>query len=397
MKRLVLLLALAALSGSCKKGAANLCTADVKCAAGFLCDAATGACRCGSDAACAQAEECNAAGFCQPRLRCTSTADCQKDSLCDSVSGSCIPNQTCTLDVQCAQGQVCDPGSFTCVPGCRHAGDCPLGNVCRPCAPGAPQGQCPTGNQCELGPCDTQLSCPYGDYCLPATGGDTVCAPDPRHRPFCEPCARQAGSPLYCPGGNANYCLIDTSKPLFQAFYCGIDCADRGQAECPNGYQCRDVRIVTAQNCDPKNGLAACPAGMVTCNPGKNHPPPGGVGIVNDDCDGAGLIGAVCNPSGRCAAQCTGTGEAGIQAFCSCIKDDDCPQDACDSATRACSISGKPCIVGRVPDECQSTHKIFCVKVADPRLGAIGYCRIGQNCAPADGFTCDALRSGAGH
>jgi hypothetical protein len=188
--------------------------------------------------------------------------------------------------------------------------------------------------------------------------------------------------------------LIDTSKPLGQAFYCGVDCSE-GQ-DCPNGYRCRDVRIVTAQNCDPKAGLSACPSGNVACDPGKNHARADGrPGIVNDDCEAAQppLIGAVCDPrTGHCARQCTGTGEAGIQAFCSCMQDEDCPQDACDSATRACAISGKPCIVGRVPDQCQSTNRIFCVKVADPRLGDIGYCRIGQNCAPSDGFTCDTLK-----
>jgi hypothetical protein len=390
------LLALVALA-ACKQGAPNLCSSDLHCAAGFVCNPATGACGCGSDAACAQTEQCNAAGFCQPKLRCTSSADCSSDSICDSPSGACISSQTCTIDVQCKLGNVCDTTDFSCEPGCRATGDCPLGMVCRPCPAGTPADQCRTGQQCVLGPCDTQLSCPYGDFCLPDSTGETFCTPDPQHRPFCDACARQPGSPLYCPGGNANYCLIDTSKAFGQAFYCGIDCS-AGQA-CPNGYQCRDVRIVTAQNCDPQQALAACPSTMnVPCDPAKNHPRTDGQpGIMNDDCEAVTppLVGSVCNPkTNTCAAQCTGTGEAGVQSFCSCIRDSDCPQDVCDSATRACSISGKPCIVGNVPDDCQSTNRIFCVKVADPRLGPIGYCRIGQNCAPAEGFTCDRLRSG---
>ena len=396
----VLLAVVAALSAAgCKKGAASLCTADVKCAPGFSCDANTGRCACANDASCAADETCNAAGFCQPKLRCASTADCAVDSICDSKTGSCIPAETCTTDVQCKQGQVCQP-DFTCTNGCRATGDCPIGMVCRDCAPGTAAADCPVGKQCVLGPCDSQLSCPYGDYCVPDTTGEKVCTPDSQHRPFCEPCARTAGSPYYCANSPANYCLIDTSKPLGQASYCGVDCS-AGQA-CPNGYQCRDVRIVTAQNCKPEQGLSACtflsrstPA--VTCDPAKNHARTDGLaGTVNDDCEAAQppLVGAVCDPQTRkCSAQCTGTGEAGVQAFCSCIEDSDCPTDQCDSSTRACTVSGRPCIVGRVPDDCQSTNRIFCVKATDPRLGPVGYCRIGQNCAPAEGFTCATLRS----
>jgi hypothetical protein len=32
--------------------------------------------------------------------------------------------------------------------------------------------------------------------------------------------------------------------------------------------------------------------------------------------------------------------------------------------------------------------------VLDPRLGEVGFCRIGQNCAPAPGYTCTVLRGG---
>jgi hypothetical protein len=270
--------------------------------------------------------------------------------------------------------------------------------VCRPCAAGTPPSQCPTGNRCVRGHCSSQLTCRYGETCSPdPTGTDRICTPDDRG-PFCQPCVRQAGSSSYCPDpagyGNGNYCLIDTSVPLGQAFYCGVDCT-AGQ-ECPNGYRCRDVRIVTAANCDPKSGLSACnshPAG-VACDPAKTHAGSAG-GVVNDDCESAlpPLVGAVCDPQTRqCVPQCLGTGETGIQAFCSCVQDKDCPPDACDSTTRACVISGRPCIVGQTPDECQSTHAIRCVKVQDPRLGSVGYCRLGQNCAPAEGYTCSVLR-----
>jgi hypothetical protein len=380
------------LCAACKKSQ-NLCTSDTQCKSGFFCDPSTGACRCQSDATCGAASMCNAAGFCQPRLRCDSTADCADGSICDTVSGVCIPQGACSsLDVQCKAGQVCK--DFSCVPGCAHNGDCPApADVCRACPAGTPASACPTGSRCVRGHCDSQLTCHYGDLCAPDGTGDKVCTPDARG-PYCQPCARTAGTAWYCEGPG-NYCLIDASRPLGQAFYCGVNCvpATPGGPDlpCPFGYTCRDVRIVRAQNCDPNAGLSACAAvaSGVNCDPAKNHAGTAG-GIVNDDCDNASLIGAVCDPNSRkCVPQCLGTGETGVQAFCSCLQNSDCPQDSCDSATRACVISGKPCIVGGT--DCDNA--IRCVKSTDPRLGAVGYCRIGRNCAPSQGYTCSTLLS----
>lgn len=395
MRALGALLACAALAlSACKDGGKNLCTGEVQCAPGFSCDPATGACACDSDSACAAAEACNGAGFCQPRLRCDSTADCAKGTICDSPSGVCIPQESCTRDVQCKQGEVCE--GFACVPGCRSAGDCALSHVCRACPAGTPPASCPVGKECVAGLCDSQLSCAYGELCEAPAGGSPdqkVCTKDLRG-PYCEPCVLTPGSRLYCGDTPQSYCLIDASRPLGQASFCGVDCSS-GQ-ECPKGYQCRDVRIVTAQNCLPANGLSACPSPATNppCDPAKNHEGPKG-GTINDDCEAVQppLVGAVCDPkTSRCTPQCLGTGEAGVQAFCSCVQDSDCPQDTCDSATRRCAVSGKPCFVGAVPDECQANQRIFCVKALDARLGEVGYCRIGQNCAPAPGYTCSILR-----
>jgi len=393
-----LLLTALVVAGACTKGATNLCSSDTQCAAGFFCDPATGACRCAGDSSCAAAETCNAAGFCQPRLSCDSTADCADGTICDTVSGVCIEAGSCsTLDVQCAAGQVCK--DFACVPGCRHDGDCAApSDVCRPCPAGTSASDCPTGSLCVRGKCDTQLTCHYGDLCSPDGTGDTVCTADTRG-PYCQTCTRSAGSSYYCSDpitglGNGNYCLIDPSQPLGDAFFCGVDCS-AGQA-CPFGYYCHDVRIVTAVNCDQSAGLSACGPvpGSVPCDPSQNHAGAVG-GIVNDACENAGLVGAVCDPkTSQCVPQCLGTGETGVQAFCSCVEDSDCPPDFCDSSRRACTISGKSCIPGMVPDDCQSIDAIRCVKAQDPRLGNVGYCKIGANCAPDQGYTCSILLSG---
>lgn len=389
MRKLAFILLLAA----CKQGA-NLCTADTQCKPGFSCDQSTGACGCIADSSCATTESCNAAGFCQARLRCDSSSDCTTGNLCDSVSGTCIAQGSCSsLDIQCAAGQVCQGSA--CVPGCRHDGDCPApSDVCSLCPAGTPAAQCPTGNLCVRGQCDTKLTCNYGDLCQPQSATVSVCAADTRG-PFCQPCVEQAGTTTFCPGadgfGHGNYCLIDGSKPLGQSVFCGVDCA-QGQ-ECPYGYVCHDVREVRPQNCDPDAGLSACadlPV-AVACDPAHSHAGAVG-GLVNDDCVAAGLIGAVCDPgSKQCVPQCLGTGETGVQSFCSCTQDSDCPQDQCDSIKRSCVTSGQPCIPGLSPDQCTTLHKIRCAKETDPRLGEVGFCKIGANCAPDQGFTCEIL------
>ena len=383
---------------ACTRGASGLCGSDTQCKAGFVCDPLTGACRCSADSSCGASEMCNAAGFCQPRLRCDGTADCAAGAICDTVSGVCIPAGSCSsLDVQCRAGEVCK--DFACVPGCRHNGDCVAPtDVCRACPAGTPAAQCPTGSLCVRGKCDTQLTCHYGDLCTPDGSGDNVCTPDARG-PYCQPCVRSGGAQTFCADqtghGRANFCLIDTSVPLGQKFYCGVDCmpaAPGGPDQpCPFGYACRDIRIVRAQNCKPDQGFSACNAvpSAAPCDPA--HDRPGAVGgVVNDDCENAvpPLTGAVCDPLKKlCVPQCLSSGETSVQSFCSCLQDSDCPKDTCDSTTHACVISGKSCIVGGA--DCDNA--ILCVKSTDARLGAVGYCRIGRNCAPAQGYTCSVL------
>ena len=401
-------LALAAAAGlpGCKQSQKSLCQGDVQCAPGFSCDPATGRCGCESDSSCNQGEGCNLAGFCQPKLRCDSSADCGDGTFCDSPSGKCIARESCTLDVQCKVAEVCELSSFSCVPGCRQTGDCLLSEVCRACPQGTPGAQCPVGKRCVQGRCDRQSSCRYGEFCLPPAGVPVTdcsaatadCTCQRTTDPYCASCSSRPADPKGSCDGTESYCLIDTSQPLGQSFFCGVNCAE-GQA-CPNGYACRDIRIVTYSKCTLADGLSSCkaPAANPPCDPAKNHAPANGKpGVVNDDCEALQppLVGSVCDPAtSRCSAQCLGTGETSLYGFCSCVQDSDCPQDACSASTRTCQISGKPCFLGASPDECQSTHQIFCVKATDARLGDVGYCRIGQNCAPAPGYTCAVLRTG---
>lgn len=76
------------------------CTADADCAAGEVCNLATGVCEaappagCTSDADCAASEVCNLdTGECEPApTGCTSEEDCDEGYFCDLATGDCVEN-----------------------------------------------------------------------------------------------------------------------------------------------------------------------------------------------------------------------------------------------------------------------------------------------------------------
>ncbi len=73
-----------------------------------------------------------------------------------------------------------------------------------------------------------------------------------------------------------------------------------------------------------------------------------------------------------------------------CVVDADCPRDFCATSGH-CGITGKPCVVGSDgSDPCQ-THPIYCVKYPD-RGKTLGFCKVGRNCAPIEGLSCDDVR-----
>ena len=78
---------------------------------------------------------------------------------------------------------------------------------------------------------------------------------------------------------------------------------------------------------------------------------------------------------GYCGGTCAG-GEGDNIGYCSCVEDNDCFQDTCTGGE--CSISGQACIT---TEDCRPVR---CVEFGESRG-----CLIGQNCAPADGLTCN--------
>lgn len=336
--------------------AGTLCRTEADCADGFVCRDRL--CQCSSDAACEPGEFCNPSGSCQKQIGCTNSFQCPVGFICDLTSGNCIEQDKCTEDVQCPLGRICDPLRFQCVPGCRTVSDCELGDVCE--CPG--ETSCAVGT-CNRGPCAGDAFCRLGEKCLDVDGEGTMrCVRDDRG-PYCEACDNLPGTSS-CPGDPRNFCLIDTSKP-YGSFYCGVTCND--QADCPNGFSCNDVRILTDATC---GGGRTCPfRGPESCE-------------TDSDCPG----GECDQDAKRCRSVCV-MREDGVQGGCTCMVDADCPQEKCEAGV--CSISGRSCDPLQ-PDSCGS---IYCVHIGEAHTGrTLGYCRIGRNCAPRTGITCDMVR-----
>lgn len=346
--------------GSCTHDVLRtLCATNADGPAGFVYDADSGACLCGSDAACTSGERCNRAGRCQARVGCESSLDCPAGTFCDRTSGECLEDEVCTEDIHCPLGEVCDALRYRCVPGCRETGDCPLGGVCR-CTNGSDAG-CRIG-RCEAFSCDDDSFCRYGERCVPGEdpSGPKRCVKDERG-PFCGGCELDPGSFTRCPGAeeDANFCLLDR-KVSFYRTYCGVDCS-QGQA-CPWGFECRNILILTSALCTED---ADCPARGPACASDADCPA--------GRCDAA---------TGRCGGKCS-YNEDSKRGYCTCSSDGECPRDTCDPGSRRCRITRKPCSIDG--DEC--SRAIYCVNMGDRAA-----CLIGKNCAPGEGITCEDVR-----
>ena len=386
-----------------------LCETNLDCPLpGTRCNMETQQCVCATDEACADGEFCNRAGVCQLRTGCGSNLDCASidGAYCDIDSGKCLNgpalmlSSECGLHSHCPYRTLCTEGQ--CVAGCHDDGDCVLGEVCV-------EGQCASGS----GLCSDDDFCGYRQRCE-----NGQCKTD-RRGPYCRGCTfRTALNPEPCDEAR-NFCLINSAETMGHRQFCGVDCS-LGQ-ECPNGYDCNFVVILTedvctfdaqcqcdpqmltfatstcavARPCDPRlpNGMpdsdatACTETGHPQCNTGGGEDAacliPVGESSGNctcatdDDCaDGTCVAGLCCSGTVRPERECR-VGEARVSGFCSCATDDDCPRDSCDPSRGACAITGRPCTPGS--GDC---GPVPCVN---------GGCQIGQNCAPIQGLSCSVV------
>ncbi len=395
------LLALAALLGtSCSDTPKfrSLCSSDQQCIdshdgnPNWACDRKVGDCACTADAACMEQEHCEqrpgGSGKCHPNRSCDWNQDCEGRSFCDTASGFC--RQTgCDVDSQCDLGNVCDRNTKTCMPGCRSHGDCATqGDVCL-CSDGAgnpvacscdettEEGRalCQTG-VCTSDTCADDTFCKYGEICVDPEPGGTLmrCIKDERG-PFCDACELSVGTGQYrCGTKGANFCLQDTTTA--SGSFCGVDCSN--DESCPNGFECRDVRVVFSKD--------AC-SSDAACGPSPSAPTCTEATVTEDCPPGARCV------DGRCASWCA-VSEGGSRGYCGCITDDDCAKQTCGVGGE-CTITGQRCASDA---DCSSgPNAIRCEHVPSSTTGrSIGRCWIGRNCAMEEGITCRDVHDGRG-
>jgi len=351
------------------------CQQDSECgtpASAFKCETRTGVCYCRTDQACPGAQFCNIAGFCQDRAGCETNLDCADSStFCDTASGQCISRGRCSSDLQCVLGEICDTTRSVCVAGCRTNGDCAgtscrCGDVACACTGSTPEELA----RCQIGVCDAQFCanntfCRFGESCgVQPDAGDPVarCYNDynDRLRPYCDNCSFGGGTQI-C-GSGPNYCLVDTRNP--GNYFCGADCSS-GQS-CPRGYSCEDVIVVLTQwACSRSN--PGCPTNpTLPC-------------MTDSDCRrGGSCVKSPGQASGYCGGKCA-VSEGDENGFCTCQVDQDCAQETCSAGE--CSISRRACVTD---NDCRA------IRCVDFQGG--GGCLIGQNCAPADGLSCNDVK-----
>jgi hypothetical protein len=329
-------------------------------------------CVCSGDGACLHEEHCDTIetggdGSCHPDRPCDFNADCPPGQRC-GPDGVCRTG--CLDDLQCALGTVCERITGRCVEGCWNHADCQLREACVCdgaagfCGCADPEGGgCKVG-RCVPGVCPDKTFCDYRELCLPDGEGVPRCVKDERGR-YCDRCTRVPGDEANrCDTPGPDFCLIDTSDPTRRGSFCGVDC-DEGQ-ECPNGFACHDILRLTSQLCSGTSQCAPTPYAP-TCAADADCPP-----------------GSRCTAGGVCAGTCV-IRESASSGYCSCVVDDECPQDTC-GADRRCNITRKPCIPGPA-DPCRGA--IRCVNDGDR-----GYCRVGRNCTPDAGLNCAEIKAG---
>jgi hypothetical protein len=352
--------------------AADGCTKDSQCDEHQFCDRPTGTCKCQDDRGCGENEFCNSQEFCQVRTGCLSNEDCPAadndgvllERICDVKTNQCIPATSCGIDADCTHNNVCSSVLMSCVAGCADNGDCILGWTC-------------VQNECRRDFCITAADCEIGETCIVETG---QCIRDQRG-PFCQPCQNQRTEPPEC-SEHANYCLIDSSSQA--GYFCGVDCF-RGQ-ECPSGYNCSNVIILTQSTC----GGSRCEVGF--CR-GMDAGTP-----CNEDADCDYAL-----PQGTCTkeGQVCRAGEGDVRGHCTCVDDSDCPRDECRDANivefcdnGTCSVSEAAC--SNTADCPQnnlghcliSGHRCYDNQDCDIISCVNGGCLIGANCAPEEGLSC---------
>src|SRR2546423_1604363 len=303
----------------------------------LTCDIADGIWWCDSSPkwgqACNDGNACTTGDVCQGScvgtpITCTAADQCHAAGTCNPATGVCSnPNQPdgtqCNDGNSCSTADICTNGSCggtpvtcTALDQCHVAGSCnpSTGTCSSPVKTGTPPPTCNDGNACT-----------HGDHC-DSTGAcvGTQLA-----------CTSTACQTLACQG--TSMCLVVSNAAT--------------------SVQCNDANACTsADHCDGNGTCTGTPIMACTATPDRGcanpNKPPGTVCddlnlcTFSDQCDGAGhcagtAINPPCSPRGPCeAAACNGTSSCAytpLPADIACPGVDD-PCAACDGVSNMCRM-----------------------------------------------------------
>lgn len=258
----------------------DMCFEDDGCGEGLICEPFFCVQGCRDDGACPEGQICDGEGlFC--RVGCREDAVCPRGQYCETESGLCASG--CRSDEECGLGRSCLTGDDgrACVPtpcdadeGCDRGFFCDVeGGVCEP---GCRSGECPQGQECDLGvrfcvdercqgdeDCQGDEVCRAG-VCEPGCRDDAACAEDqycvlPRgaESGVCQTGCRVGG----CEGDQRCDTLIrvcaapscqgdddcDEGEICRDGVACTAGC--RGDGDCPEGTYCDDLALACVEGC----------------------------------------------------------------------------------------------------------------------------------------------------
>lgn len=348
----------------CVGGTPKSCPAGAQCTVG-LCDKTTGQCTTSPAAdggTCEDGDPCTvkdtcAAGKCVggSAKECSTTNPCLGGS-CDPQSGNCVTSPAgdgtaCDDANKCTQGDVCKTGACAGTPVL-----CDDSNLCTDDTCDLAAG-CTTTN--NTAPCDDTKPCTTKDSCV---GGVCVAGPDKDcddgNACTKDSCDASTGTCLHDGAGLKGSACSDGDS-------CTVSdtCDNTGKCAPGTAKSCDDNKPCTADTCDPKTGVCAHP-----------QAPSGAACDDGSYC----TIGDKCDAKGSCAAGKT----------VSCVDNNACTVDGCDSKTGQCIFQPFPdnatCDDGDLCSQNDSCKQGKCVAGKSVNCDDGNVCT-DEDCAPTTG------------
>ena len=366
-------------SNSCE-GEGCPCTASSDCSADHLC-------KDGSCVACAPGE-------CEEPSGCTVTG-CAAGEMCDEATGECLSAtaagacQPCTNDSECGEGGwSCLPvgGSQVCLAPCGSSDDCATGWTCwgGACTPasfkclGCAVNGCENGQVCDTSTGDCKAATPECNACeydweCGATGACHSISPGVRV------CVPRCSANTPCPGSSS--CVDDPDSGYKVCKPQGASCCfDANPANCPDpGEQCTPACGGSTPHCK----LGIC----VECLSDND------CAGQNETCDSNTWT---CVGAGGCGGNTPYLNEQTGECV-QCLSNDHCGGDTCNPQTNMCEGDLCATCAAPYPACTQVNGEYYCVQCTDDSYcGAGGTCNLetysceGGTVTPTDPCTSDA-------